>query len=709
MSGLARREDSTSVKNISYGDLFAQLFLWQKALLLVPIWSIPFIPIVGFLCRSLGVWAVQLGFGLIIVAGVNYFLEDLLKRRIRLDDECLYFGFRTVRIEDIVTIDVKYKKRKLLPTALVLTTNTGQSLKLSLNGMTEQSLETLLKHLQSRNSNLKTAPVISTLVKCRRVVPKPVLDTQERLAIPYHSRQFVDESIETFKLTAQKWMRMGPALACVVAAPLWMMFLSTVYVCLQAQSFTQVQALNVNAFLGKVVVSGQQQFLTAVGEASTDAVTAATDPLVTFTACTVIAIFVFYLQYLFLRPNVLFADSSGITLQLRFGQMVVSLGRVLWSEILRAELLKPKNHSSSAMKMRLTKTNGKSFDVDLSFINPDDRARLLKRMERLIANCEISPDLSQSMLPKADRSYTEIWLQSLNQAPERKTLDPLEPGQSIADDRFEVLKTLGVGGQGTAYLCRDLSSKDGGTIVLKETILPIFVNEAVRRNALERFEKEARLLKSINSNGIVGLLDYFIEDHRAYLVLEHIDGSTLRDLVSREGAMSEQRVHDLALQMCGLLNLLHSNGIVHRDFTPDNLILNSKGQLKLIDFNVAQQIQEGATGTIVGKHAYVPPEQFRGKATSQSDLYAFGATLFYMLTGTDPEPISQSTPSEKNKGLSSAFDSTVRKLTALQTNRRFETAKEVESEILSINFSELQDEARLSVKLHQKEGVAEHG
>ncbi len=96
---------------------------------------------------------------------------------------------------------------------------------------------------------------------------------------------------------------------------------------------------------------------------------------------------------------------------------------------------------------------------------------------------------------------------------------------------------------------------------------------------------------------------------------------------------------------CGLLDLLHANSIVHRDFTPDNLILNSKGQLKLIDFNVAQQIQEGSTGTIVGKHAYVPPEQFRGKATSQSDLYAFGATMFYLLTGKDPEPISQSIPS----------------------------------------------------------------
>jgi hypothetical protein len=325
MSGIVRREESANVRNIPYGDLFAQLFLWQKAFLLVPIWAIPFIPVVGFLCRSLGVWAVQLGFGLIVVAGVNYFLEDLLKRRIRLDDEYLYFGFRTFRIDEIVTVDVKYKKRKLLPTALVLTTSSGQSLRLNLNGMNEQGIETLLKHLQSRNSNLKTAPVISTLVKCRRVLPKPVLDTQERLAIPYHSRQFVDESIDTFKLTAQKWMRMGPALACVVAAPGWMMFLSTIYVSLQAQSFTQVRALNLNAFLGKVVASGQQQFWTTIGEASKGAIESTANPFVTFTSCALIAIFLFYVQYLLLRPNVLFADSNGITMQLRIGQIVVPM------------------------------------------------------------------------------------------------------------------------------------------------------------------------------------------------------------------------------------------------------------------------------------------------------------------------------------------------------------------------------------------------
>jgi serine/threonine-protein kinase len=153
---------------------------------------------------------------------------------------------------------------------------------------------------------------------------------------------------------------------------------------------------------------------------------------------------------------------------------------------------------------------------------------------------------------------------------------------------------------------------------------------------------------------------------------------------------------------------LHSSSTIHRDFTPDNLILNSKGKLKLIDFNVAQQIQEGSTGTIVGKHAYVPPEQFRGKAVLQSDLYAFGATLHYLLTGADPEPISVSSPASKNVLISAGFDEIVKRATALQTNKRYQSAEEIEKELLAVDSGK-GDTSTLSVKFHKRQGVMENG
>lgn len=698
---------ASSIKTIDYGDTESTALLWIKAAILVPLWAVPLVPFVGYFCRALGGLPNQLGLGVVLVLALIYFFEGVLRQKIRMDDQYLYYGFRTIRIDELVSVDVKYKKRSLIPDALVFNKFSGKTLSLKLDGLSETNAEILLKHLQARNSNLKTTPVISTLLKCKRVVPKPPVDTQERLIVPYHSRQLVDDSVDAFRLTAMKWNRMGPLLVCTTLAPVWMMAVSTLYACLQASSFDQLQNLNLNAFVGRTLFGLQESFLTSVEEGAKAAITNNADPLLFYSTCAVLAAFIFYIQYLCLRPNVVLADNKGISLQLSSGSLNIPMGSVDWSEIQRASLYKPGGIDS--WKIRLKKSDDSFFDISLSAILPEDRSRLLKRMEWLIPNCEIDAELSQSMLPKADKNYTEIWLQSLIQSPERKTLEPLAPGQILAEERFEILKTIGVGGQGTAYLCRNLLDKASAVVVLKETILPVFVEDGVRRKALERFEQEARMLKSIENDGIVKLIDFFIEDHRAYLVLEHIDGCTLRELIARDGAMKEGQAHDLALQMCELLKVLHSNSMVHRDFTPDNLILNSKGRLKLIDFNVAQQIQEGSTGTIVGKHAYVPPEQFRGKATTQSDIYAFGATLHYLLTGADPEPISQSSPVSKNPSVCDSLDSIVKRATALQLNKRYENAEDIEADLIAMNEHCLDDGPPLTVNVRSKEGMVELG
>jgi serine/threonine protein kinase len=179
------------------------------------------------------------------------------------------------------------------------------------------------------------------------------------------------------------------------------------------------------------------------------------------------------------------------------------------------------------------------------------------------------------------------------------------------------------------------------------------------------------------------LIDYFLEDHRAYLVLEHIDGVSLRDLVQEKGPLSREQILDLSLQMCDVLQYLHSLSppVVHRDFTPENLIFNRDGRLVLIDFNVAQQREWTTTGTVVGKHAYLPPEQFRGQPCEQSDLYAMGATLFYLCTGNDPEPISCSHPAKHNTSVRSDLDAIVANLTAVELTDRFATITDVRNAI----------------------------
>jgi serine/threonine-protein kinase len=273
-------------------------------------------------------------------------------------------------------------------------------------------------------------------------------------------------------------------------------------------------------------------------------------------------------------------------------------------------------------------------------------------------------------------------MQALSAPPKRERLTPLPDGTQLQSGRFVALEQLGVGGQGTAYLSRE--TETGNIVVLKEFILPVYVDVNVRRQALERMQNEAAMLRRLDNERVVRLIDFFIEDHRGYLVLECIDGFSLRKLVDEQGCMKESQVRELAAQMCEMLKYLHNltPPVVHRDFTPDNLILGSDGVLKIVDFNVAQQTESTATGTVVGKQAYLPPEQFRGRPVAQSDIYAMGATLYFLLLGNDPEPITCSHPILKDENISQALDSLVAKATALDLAKRYQRIEDLEADLI---------------------------
>ena len=302
----------------------------------------------------------------------------------------------------------------------------------------------------------------------------------------------------------------------------------------------------------------------------------------------------------------------------------------------------------------------------------------MKAVQRLAPHCTIDSELSEALLPKQERSYTQLWLQSLTSTPQRNTLQALEPGQLLQDGRYRVERRLGIGGQATAYLCRDEGSKQ--SVVLKETIIPVFADRSVKEQAILRFEAEGKLLQSLTHDHIVKLNDFFYEDHRCFLVLEHIDGQNLRQLVGAKGPLPEQQVRELAREMCKILIYLHQQNVVHRDFTPDNLILSNAGSITLIDFNIAQQAQGHTTGTIAGKHAYLPPEQFRGKANAQSDIYAFGATLYYLLVGTDRAD-HQSSPRQQGYAISEELDALIKRCTAIDCTHRESDVRKILAEL----------------------------
>ncbi len=352
---------------------------------------------------------------------------------------------------------------------------------------------------------------------------------------------------------------------------------------------------------------------------------------------------------------------------------------VAWSSLDSIKLNTRKNKAQvTALELEFLLDSGDSVKLNLGAVESvEDRETILQAIERWAPQVSRQAEVMQALQPPVDHSYTELWLQALSAPPQRDRLKPLAADLVLNDGRYKIKKTLGVGGQGAAY--QSLDQGTGEIVVLKEFLLPIYVDISVRKDVLESFESEARILKHLNHEQVVKLLDFFVEDHRAYLVLEHIDGLSLREIVTQNGPLTEPRVRELAKQMCVILNYLHSQEphVVHRDFTPENLILRHDGLLKLIDFNVARQVESNATGSVVGKPAYLPPEQFRGQPVPQSDIYGMGATLAFLLTGKEPEPISASHPKEITDSVSQAMDDIVAKATAINLKDRYEDCNQI--------------------------------
>ncbi|MBK9204759.1 MAG: serine/threonine protein kinase [Candidatus Obscuribacter sp.] len=173
---------------------------------------------------------------------------------------------------------------------------------------------------------------------------------------------------------------------------------------------------------------------------------------------------------------------------------------------------------------------------------------------------------------------------------------------------------------------------------------------------------------------------------RHYLLLEYITGQDLRQFIKQNGAQDQVKVLDWALKLADILVYLHGQNppIIHRDLTPDNIVLKNDGEIVLIDFGAANEFLGTATGTLIGKQAYIAPEQLRGKANKASDLYSFGGTIYYLLTGKEPVPLSISHPKSANPDINEELDRLVSDLSAFEESERLADAVELKTRLTAI-------------------------
>nr|WP_199314094.1 serine/threonine-protein kinase [Leptolyngbya sp. FACHB-671] len=217
-----------------------------------------------------------------------------------------------------------------------------------------------------------------------------------------------------------------------------------------------------------------------------------------------------------------------------------------------------------------------------------------------------------------------------------------QPGHVIGD-RYQIASVLGQGGTGITYKAEDLIS--GGNVAIKVLSL----NHLTDWKALELFEREVNVLKSLRHAAIPEYLNHFQvdlpDDRLFYLVQQLAEGESLAALVSQGWRTNEVEVRAIAAQILEIFNYLHwlTPPVIHRDIKPQNIIRRVDGRVFLVDFGTVQSAYRNTltANTFVGTFGYMPPEQFRGQAFFASDLYGLGATLLFLLTHRSPADLPQ--------------------------------------------------------------------
>jgi serine/threonine protein kinase len=208
---------------------------------------------------------------------------------------------------------------------------------------------------------------------------------------------------------------------------------------------------------------------------------------------------------------------------------------------------------------------------------------------------------------------------------------------TIVGGRYRVVKTLGGGGMKLVYLAEDLRLA-ARSCALAEMV-DSFTNPEAQTQAVAAFQREADMLARLSNEHIPRVFDRFSEANHHFLVMEYIEGVTLEDELRKNGGkLAPGRVIAIAVQVLDTLEYLHNltPPVIYRDLKPSNVMIAPGGQAKLIDFGIARHFQPLTNATMIGTQGYAPPEQYRGKVETRSDLYALGATMHQALSGRDP-------------------------------------------------------------------------
>jgi serine/threonine protein kinase, bacterial len=272
----------------------------------------------------------------------------------------------------------------------------------------------------------------------------------------------------------------------------------------------------------------------------------------------------------------------------------------------------------------------------------------------------------------------------------------LETGK-VLNHRYEVVRRIGGGGMGAVYLAKDRNLGDAPRAV--KEMIESHLDDAQHEKAVADFKRESLLLTELEHPSIPTVYDYFYDEisERFYLVMKFIPGSDLasRLRASPGGRIDELTVTGWGMQVADVLHYLHTRPqpIIYRDLKPANLMFDSNvNRIMLIDFGIARWVNKKEKGvTAVGTMGYAPPELFSGQADPRVDIYSLGATMFHLLTGSDPQdnPLlifdftKNPRPRQINPQLSSEIENLLIRSVEYKPEHRFQSGSEMRDALSS--------------------------
>ncbi|EID09359.1 Stk1 family PASTA domain-containing Ser/Thr kinase [Mycolicibacterium phlei] len=274
-------------------------------------------------------------------------------------------------------------------------------------------------------------------------------------------------------------------------------------------------------------------------------------------------------------------------------------------------------------------------------------------------------------------------------------------------DRYELGEILGFGGMSEVHLARDLRlHRDVAIKVLRADL-------ARDPSFYLRFRREAQNAAALNHPAIVAVYDTGEAETPSgplpYIVMEYVEGVTLRDIVHTDGPMEPRRAIEVIADACQALNFSHQHGIIHRDVKPANIMISKTGAVKVMDFGIARALADAnsvtQTAAVIGTAQYLSPEQARGeKVDARSDVYSLGCVLYEILTGEPPfvgdSPVAVAyqhvredpvPPSQRNPAVSPELDAVVLKSLAKNPDNRYQTAAEMRNDLVRVHSGQQPD------------------